>query len=703
VTGNATANPSAGVAPYTYLWSNGATSQLATGLAAGTYTVTITDANGCMATGSTIIGEYTPGLELLVLGTDVSCNGGSDGTADAQASGGIGNYTYLWNTGATTATINSLMAGTYFVTVTSGSQTNVGVVIINQPTAIVLNGSVTDASNGANGSVTVNPTGGSAPYAYLWSIGNQTTPTINDLPQGFYTCTVTDANGCTASQLYTVSNTTPACNDEEISFRIQLDDHPGETTWEIKDGNGQTVAAGGPYVVDFMYLEYSLCLPPGCYDLTVFDAGGNGLGSGYYEITKNNSLVLNGGQFGASETQNFCLGTTPQIVFERGRISTTGDGWQTVQLTNQYSNPVVIATPVITSTSLDPVVARVRNAGTNSFQVRAQRPGASTNDTYDIEYFVVEEGVYDFPTYGVKMEAVLTTSTRTAARGRWSSNYRETRSYQNAYLNPVVLGQVMSQNDADFSVFWASRSNSRTNAPTQTSFAAGKHVAEDNDQTRSNESLGYVVIEAGSGTINGEEYVAGVGSDIVRGQQNNSLGYLYNVPNNLYLLGGVLSSAAMDGNDGGWPVFKADPIGNGGFLLAIEEDQVRDNERNHTTEQAAYLVFGLDLGATPEGLQDPTEEITVTETAPALPEIIPSATIRLFPNPTNDLLNVVYKATEDASVQLTIWDMTGRKVMEQTAKGTVRTSFDVSNLKAGIYLLDLQSDTDRQTKRFIVN
>ncbi|MFK8164163.1 MAG: T9SS type A sorting domain-containing protein, partial [Lewinella sp.] len=700
-TGNATATPAAGIAPYTFLWSNGATTQLATGLAAGTYTVTVTDANGCTATASTTVGEYTPGLELLVISTDATCNGGTDGTADAQASGGVGNYAYLWSNGATTATINGLTAGSYFVTVTSGSQTNTGVTIINEPAAITLNGTVTDASNGANGSVTVNPSGGTGPYTYLWNIGNQTTATINDLPQGFYTCTVTDANGCTASQLFTVTNTTPACNDEEIFFRIQLDDNPGETTWNLKDGNGQIVASGGPYVVDFMYLEYSICLPAGCYDLTVFDTGGNGLGSGYYEITKNNSLVLSGGQFGASETQNFCIGATPQIVFERGRISTTGDGWQTVQLSNQYTNPVVIATPVITSTSLDPVVARVRNAGASSFQVRAQRPGASTNDSYDIEYLVVEEGVYDFPTYGVKMEAVLTTSVRTAARSRWGSNYRETRSYQNAYLNPVVLGQVMSQNDADFSVFWASRSNTQSSAPTQTSFAAGKHVAEDTDRTRSNESLGYVVIEAGSGTINGEEFVAGVGTDIVRGQQNSSLGYLYNVPSNLYLLGGVLSSAAMDGGDGGWPVFKAAPIGTGGFRLAIEEDQIRDNERNHTTEQSAYLMFGIDLGPTPESA--PSEEVTVASSTHDLPEVSSTTAVKVFPNPTSDHLNVVYKAAEGAPVQITVWDLTGRKVLEQSTRRTVRATLDVSHLKAGIYLLDLRSGNDRQTKRFIVN
>lgn len=600
-TGNATATPTGGIAPYTYLWSSGSTWQSATGLAAGTYTVTVTDANGCTATGSATIGEYTPGLELLVTGTDVSCNGGADGTALAQAFGGTGNYTYLWSNGATTAAVSGLTAGTYFVTVTAGSEATPGVVVINEPTAVSLTGTVTDASSGANGSVTVSAFGGTAPYTYLWSGGNQTTSNISNLAAGAYTCTVTDANGCTVSEVFTVS------------------------------------------------------------------------------------------------------GTAPQIVFERGSISVSGDGWQTVQLTNQYTSPVVVATPIITGTNLDPVVTRIRNAGPNSFQVRAQRPGASTNDSYNIEYLVVEEGVYDFATYGVTMEAVLASSTRTAARGRWGNNYLENRSYQNAYVNPVVVGQVMSHNDADFSVFWASQSGSRSGAPTANSFAAGKQVSEDNDRTRANETIGYLVIEAGTGTINGEAFVAGVGSDIVQGQQNSSLGYLYGVPANLYLTGGVLSSAGIDSGEGGWPVFKADPIGSGGFRLAIEEDQIRDGERKHTTEEVAYLMFGLDQGNSPASLEAPEEEVTLAAPPAAQPQGTSTPEVLLYPNPASDYLNVVYQAAEGAIVSLTVYDLAGRKVLERTTQGAVREQLPVSHLNSGIYLLDLRSGTDRQTKRFIVN
>lgn len=598
--GTAAVAVAGGTSPYTYLWSSGSTWPSATGLAAGVYTVTVTDARGCTATGSATIGEYTPGLEVLATGTDVSCSGGNDGTANVQAFGGVGNYAYLWSNGATTAAVNGLTAGTYYVTVTSGSQSNAsGVVIINEPGAIVLNGTVTEVTNGANGSVTISVSGGNAPYAYQWSNG-ATTATVGGLVAGNYSVTVTDANGCTASQQYTVSS------------------------------------------------------------------------------------------------------ALAQIVFERGRISVSGDGWQTVALAHQYTNPVVVATPIITGTNLDPVVTRVRNAGPNSFEVRAQRPGAGTNDSYNIEYLVVEEGVYDFPTYGVTMEAVLAESTLTAARGRWGNNYLETRSYQNTYANPVVLGQVMSQNDADFSVFWASQNGNRSSAPSSNSFAAGKQVSEDSDRTRANETIGYIVIEAGSGTINGEAYEAGVGSDIVRGQQNSSQGYLYNLSANLYLTGGVLSSAGIDSGEGGWPVFKADPIGAGGFRLAIEEDQLRDSERRHTTEEVAYLVFGQDQGNTPASL--PTPEPTITAEAPVIISVLaPESEVQLFPNPATDYLTVVYPAANDASVQLTVWDLTGRKVIERTVRGAVRQRLEVSQLQPGIYLLDLRSGTDRQTKRFIVN
>ncbi len=85
-----------GTAPYTYVWNNSATTEDMTGLMAGTYEVTVTDANGCTATGSATVTEPTM-LMTAVSTTNVSCNNGTDGSVDLTVTGGTAPYTYVWN------------------------------------------------------------------------------------------------------------------------------------------------------------------------------------------------------------------------------------------------------------------------------------------------------------------------------------------------------------------------------------------------------------------------------------------------------------------------------------------------------------------------------------------------------------------------------------------------------------------------------
>ncbi|TDQ27459.1 PKD domain-containing protein, partial [Tenacibaculum caenipelagi] len=108
-----------GKAPYTYLWSTGATTEDVSNLGIGTHNVTVTDANGCIALAEVTINEPSA-LSLSLLGSDLSC-GGSDGAIDLTVSGGTAPYTYLWNTGATTEDISGLIEGTYTVTVTDAN------------------------------------------------------------------------------------------------------------------------------------------------------------------------------------------------------------------------------------------------------------------------------------------------------------------------------------------------------------------------------------------------------------------------------------------------------------------------------------------------------------------------------------------------------------------------------------------------------
>lgn len=135
-TGSATANVTGGTPPYSYVWSNGGTTQTINGLASGTYTVTITDSLGCVLNGTANVTQPTA-LTATSSATDESCTGCADGTASVTATGGTSPYTYLWSNGGTASSIGSLSAGTYTVTITDANgctttQTaTVGVMISN--------------------------------------------------------------------------------------------------------------------------------------------------------------------------------------------------------------------------------------------------------------------------------------------------------------------------------------------------------------------------------------------------------------------------------------------------------------------------------------------------------------------------------------------------------------------------------------------
>lgn len=214
--GNVTVTPSGGTSPYTYLWSNNATTQTINNLFAGTYTVTITDANGCQITTSVTLTDPTIFLSQIQInsnynGFNVSCFGANDGNATVQVANGTTPYTFLWNNGETTQTATNLPAGWAVVTITdANNQTLIDSINLTEPTPLVASANIVAAISCfgmTDGSLSANAAGGVPTYSYLWN-NTSNNVTLNNLPQGTYEVTITDANNCIDSASVTLTEPT---------------------------------------------------------------------------------------------------------------------------------------------------------------------------------------------------------------------------------------------------------------------------------------------------------------------------------------------------------------------------------------------------------------------------------------------------------------------------------------------------------------
>jgi hypothetical protein len=197
-----------GTTAYTYAWTGGSTNEDLTGVAAGSYTLTVTDANACSVSVSGTVTEPT----VLTATTDstknVTCNGLTNGAVYVSVNGGTTAYTYAWNSGATTQDITAIAAGTYTLTVTdaNGCSTSASGTV-TEPTVLA---TTTDSTKNVtckgltNGAVYISVSGGTTSYTYAWT-GGATTQDLTAVAAGTYTVSVTDANGCSTTATGTVS------------------------------------------------------------------------------------------------------------------------------------------------------------------------------------------------------------------------------------------------------------------------------------------------------------------------------------------------------------------------------------------------------------------------------------------------------------------------------------------------------------------
>jgi len=276
--GTATANVSGGQPPYTYLWSNGATTATITNLTAGTYNVTVTTANGCITTSSATITQPVSPIVYTSSQTNVTCNGLNNGSANVNVAGGTAPYSYLWNTTPvqTGPTATNINAGSHSVIITDNNGCSITAnFLITEPTALLANAMVINniTCNGlTDGQATVGASGGIGPYVYSWNTTPaQNTQTINGLAMGNYTATITDANGCTTSSMVTITQPLPltlntagfaaTCNGTNTGQAVVIPSGGTPTyTYQWLPGGGNSASANGLYA--------------GTYNITVTDNNG---------------------------------------------------------------------------------------------------------------------------------------------------------------------------------------------------------------------------------------------------------------------------------------------------------------------------------------------------------------------------------------------------------------------------------------------
>lgn len=272
------------VAPYSFEWSNGSTTEDIDNLGPGSYSVVVTSAEGCVTTDNwRIYAVPNPVCESMNVSASVSHSGAgeSNGSIDLSVSGVSGPFTYNWSTGASSQDVFGLSAGIYRVTVTSAEN------CVRQRSYEVLELSGEDCSafdlvvfvsdeinNNNKGSIDINPVGVSGPFEYLWSTGS-TNEDLTNLSAGLYSVTVTSVGNCQLSESFVVENVYQGPDCQGFGFQAFVSD----ANEGAADGMIDLVVSGGVTPYSFAWSDGSTSedltnLSPGYYAVTVSSANG---------------------------------------------------------------------------------------------------------------------------------------------------------------------------------------------------------------------------------------------------------------------------------------------------------------------------------------------------------------------------------------------------------------------------------------------
>jgi hypothetical protein len=697
VNGSVNLSVSGGTASYSYAWSNGATSEDLASVGAGTYSVTVTDANGCSANASAVVTQ--PAAISVSTSTSPATCGAANGSVDLSVSGGSSPYSYDWSNGATTEDLSGITSGTYSVTVTDASgctaSTSASVAQTSDLSATASSSAV--SCNGASdGSVSVSLNGGTSPFSYLWSNG-ASSAVVNGLVAGTYSVTVTDSNGCTASASASVGQ------PSALSVSVSAVD----ASCENSDGSASASVSGGTTPYSYSWSNGSTNssatgLAAGSYSLIVTDANGctasgsatvsedcseciySGINTNTFEVGLgiwvdggsdcaliSNSTYANSGSYSVQLRDNTSTSVvstgnldltayeelTVSLSFITSGLSNGEDFW--LQVSNDGG--VTYTTVKVWALNTD----FVNNVRQNVNVVLAGPFSASTRLRFRADASTDSDVIYidDVSVTGCKPPLNCTyqgidSNNFDSGLGIWtdggtdcarSSNgtYANSGSYS-MQLRDNTSTSVMSTGNIDLSSY--------QEVTVSLSFITGGFSTNEDFwlQLSSNGGSTYTTVQAWA-----------MNRDFINGQRENPV----------VVIPGPFSSTSR---------------------LRFRCDASTDADVVYIDD----VVISGCQGASAR-LMNPTleEEATAVERTNSI------SAVSLYPNPTNDVLNIDLEMGQSANVEMVITDLTGKLVHRRSSKveeGLNKFNVSVYDLPAGIYLMTVVADEDMTTKRFVI-
>ena len=677
--GGATASATGGTMPYTYAWSNSATTASITGVMAGTYSTTITDANGCTSTSSATVTQPAILVAASVIDSNTTCNGVSDGGATASAAGGTMPYTYAWSNSATTVSITGVMAGTYTTTITDANGcTSTSSATVTEP-ALLVAASVIDSNISCNslsdGGATASATGGTMPYTYAWS-NSATTASITGVVAGTYTVTIMDANACSSTSSATVTEPTVLMAASVVDSNISCN--------SLSDGGASASATGGtaPYTYSWSNSATTASITgviAGTYSVTILDNNGCSSTSSA-TITEPAALVA----ATVIDSNVVCFGQA------NGGASASATGG-TMPYAYLWSNAATTAS--ITGVVADSfaVVITDANGCTATSSSIITEPALMVlnigNDTVVcLNQTVVIDAGAGFTTYSWSDNTTMqTTTANTSVYG--STDYSVTVTNINGCeaidtLNVSVnnLSSVTITPISDLCAYAMDTLKATTGFNSylwSTTDTTNNLIVDANNLSQGNYTYSIIATDS-NGCIAYDTTTVGVFNEVAI-----DLGPDVTVQ----WIDGVVESYTLDAGTG----YSSYSWNNG-------------NSTNQT-----YMVTLLNMGNVYLDVTDGTgctgKDTIFVDFILSTPAI-EIGQVKMYPNPAYDVLNIeISNFVGQDELDIKIMSITGAVVLNQTYQvngSSVKQTIDVSSFKTGTYFVEFNSNGQKTMKSFIV-